>query len=283
MFEINSKMDFGGRRGRGLFIRDRIMLNAWDINKKTVIETPVSIGNTSSSGVSQFDVGFIGAFTYINGKPNNRYYYKVTNIDAASIGRFCMISQDCQIGAAGHPTKALTASAVFSNGNHWCENYYNRSSDEVSKWLGEMTSSYKEAIYSPLPEIGNDVWIGAGVTVINGVKIGDGAIVAAGAVVTEDVKPYEIVGGIPAKHIRFRFDEETIDELESIKWWRYGPDAMVGINLYDITSALKMVKERIANGMPEYRSDKFEFNWENNTVYRINEDGRIFHNYIDQM
>lgn len=283
MVEINSKMDFSNKRGKGIFIRDKIMFNAWNINRKTVIETPVSIGNTSTGGVSQFDIGFIGAFTYINGKPNNRYHYRTTNIDATSIGRFCMISQDCQIGVAGHPTKALTASAVFSNGNHWCENYYNHPKKEIMEWLDEITPLYKEAIHSPLPEIGNDVWIGASVTIINGVKIGDGAIIAAGAVVTEDVKPYEIVGGIPAKHIKFRFDEYTIEELENLKWWRYGVDIMVGLNLYDIPFTLKALKARIEDGIPKYKPEEYEFNWDANTVYKINEDGRKFYMYIDQM
>lgn len=67
--------------------------------------------------------------------------------------------------------------------------------------------------------IGNDVWIGANVTVIGGISIGDGAIVAAGAVVTKDVPPYAIVGGVPAKIIRYRFDEDDIEFLINLKWW----------------------------------------------------------------
>lgn len=68
-------------------------------------------------------------------------------------------------------------------------------------------------------EIGNDVWIGARATILNGCKIGDGAVVAAGAVVTKDVPPYTIVGGVPAKVIRTRFTEEEIDFLLQFKWW----------------------------------------------------------------
>ena len=67
--------------------------------------------------------------------------------------------------------------------------------------------------------IGNDVWIGARAMVIDGVKIGDGAIVGAGAVVTKDVPSYAIVGGVPAKFIRWRFPKKTINRLESIRWW----------------------------------------------------------------
>lgn len=67
--------------------------------------------------------------------------------------------------------------------------------------------------------IGNDVWIGARVSLINGVTINDGAVVLAGSVVTKDVPPYAIVGGIPAKIIKYRFDKEDIDLLLSTKWW----------------------------------------------------------------
>ena len=69
--------------------------------------------------------------------------------------------------------------------------------------------------------IGNDVWIGNGTLILSGVAIGDGAVVAAHAVVTRDVLPYEIVAGNPAKHVRFRFDEETIAALEEIAWWTW--------------------------------------------------------------
>jgi len=73
-------------------------------------------------------------------------------------------------------------------------------------------------VYSS-PIIGNDVWIGANAIILQGVTIGDGAIVAAGAVVTKDVPPYAIVGGVPAKVIKYRFPDSTIVKLLEIKWW----------------------------------------------------------------
>ena len=67
--------------------------------------------------------------------------------------------------------------------------------------------------------IGNDVWIGYEAVILSGVIIGDGAIIGTRALVTKDVPPYTIVGGVPAKPIRKRFDEETIQKLEEIRWW----------------------------------------------------------------
>ena len=73
MVELNKNMKLNDKYGGGIYIRDRVLFNSWNINKTTVLETPLSIGNTSCCGISQFDVGNIGAFTYIKGKPNNRY------------------------------------------------------------------------------------------------------------------------------------------------------------------------------------------------------------------
>ena len=67
--------------------------------------------------------------------------------------------------------------------------------------------------------IGSDVWIGSGVTIMSGIHIGDGAVIAAGSHVVKDVSPYEIVGGNPAKHIKFRFEQEIIAAMMRIKWW----------------------------------------------------------------
>ncbi len=84
--------------------------------------------------------------------------------------------------------------------------------------------------------MGNDVWIGAGVTVMPGVHIGDGAIIAARSVVTKDAAPYTIVGGNPARLIRKRFDDEMTDYLLQIKWWDW-PSEMIFANLDALCSA----------------------------------------------
>lgn len=74
--------------------------------------------------------------------------------------------------------------------------------------------------------IGNDVWIGCRAVIMAGVTIGDGAVIGAGAVVTKDIPPYAIVGGVPAKIIKYRFDEKTIHRLLKVKWWNYEPEQL---------------------------------------------------------
>ena len=73
---------------------------------------------------------------------------------------------------------------------------------------------------------GNDVWIGHNAIVMGGVTLGDGAVVAAGAVVTHDVAPYEIVGGVPARHMGWRYDEETIAAMLRIRWWDWSHEQL---------------------------------------------------------
>ena len=124
----------------------------------------------------------------------------------ADIGRYCSIASEvCTVGGR-HPTSDwVSTSPVFFSNDCQCGTTY------VSEKLFDESS--------PKTIIGNDVWIGARAMILSGVKIGDGAVIAAGAVVVKDVEPYTIVGGVPAKPIRKRFTDEQIDAFIQLKWW----------------------------------------------------------------
>lgn len=136
------------------------------------------------------------------------YIGKSSVISDAKIGNFCSIAGYGQIGGGRHPINMVSTSPCFLAGHSATGNNL-------------ASIQYKS---STTVEIGNDVWIGAGCYIKAGVKIGDGAIVGAHSVVTHDVGSYEIAVGNPAKVIRKRFDDETIDKLIQLQWWNWPDD-----------------------------------------------------------
>lgn len=139
---------------------------------------------------------YLGDFTYVA---------KNSSINNCKIGKFCCIAPNVQIGLGEHPvSKFVSIHPVF---------YTNTS--HLGYTFGEKT--YFKEYYETT--IGNDVWIGTNVIIKGGVKIGDGSIIASGAVVTKDVSDYSIVGGVPAKFIKTRFEENEITFLKTYKWW----------------------------------------------------------------
>jgi acetyltransferase-like isoleucine patch superfamily enzyme len=145
----------------------------------------------------------IGKFTYFSAD---------TKVNRAHIGAFCSIGQECIIGGlAKHPIDWLsTHPAFFSSRNQ--ANYVFSETDQVDE-LGNV-------------EIGNDVWIGARAIILDNCKIGHGAVIAAGAVVVTDIPPYAVVGGVPARVLKYRFSVEEIEILLSSKWWDLSLDEL---------------------------------------------------------
>ena len=140
----------------------------------------------------------VGAYTYISAN---------TDVENAEIGKFCSISDHCRIGMGGHNTNQISTSPIFTEANNGTQ--FQWTSKDVNP------APIKKAV------IGNDVLIGSHALILGGVSIGDGAVVAAGAVVAKDVPPYAIVGGVPAKVIKYRFSQEFINKLMELQWWNW--------------------------------------------------------------
>lgn len=144
-------------------------------------------------------------------------YISVNSNINGKIGRFTSIGQNVRCNAGRHPYTypyVSTAPCFFSN-----TNFINQNGSTFAK-----EQCYDELVYRDFEkkysiEICNDCWIGDGVFFVGGVKVGDGAVVLAHAVVTKDVPPYAIVGGVPAKILKYRYSHEDIEFLLKIKWW----------------------------------------------------------------
>lgn len=137
---------------------------------------------------------------------NNVLYHYPVNGDKLVIGRFCSV--------------VCGAKFLFTSGNHSMRSLSNYTFpiffdewDLNAKNIRDAWDNKGDIV------IGNDVWIGYEAVILSGVKIGDGAVIGARAVVTKDVPPYTVVGGVPAKTIRKRFDDATVEKLLALRWW----------------------------------------------------------------
>ena len=163
------------------------------INDKSKISQNTHLLNDCIINNSQID-----SFTYVGNK---------CLIQNAKIGKFCSIANEVLIGLGKHPIEHFSTSPLFY-----------RINNPLKIKLIESNSDFNE--YLPI-DIGNDVWIGTRAIIMDGVTIGNGAIIAANSVVTKDVLPYAIVGGIPAKIIKYRFNSNKIEILQSLHWWKW--------------------------------------------------------------
>jgi acetyltransferase-like isoleucine patch superfamily enzyme len=135
------------------------------------------------------------------------YIGKDCKVQNAIIGSFCSIADGVLIGLGKHPQHLFSTSTIL---------YRKSNTLEVELIDEDLVFEEYENI-----TIGNDVWIGTRAIILDGTKIGHGAIVAANSVVTKDIPPYAIVAGIPAKVIKYRFEQDKIEKLLKLEWWNW--------------------------------------------------------------
>lgn len=159
-----------------------------------------SIKNSTVHPTSKIEAGTLFVNSCMGKYSFCGYDCEITNVD---IGSFVSIANNVSIGGAMHPIDWVAMSPVFYAGK-----------DSVKKKF----SSYEKTIPSKVI-INHDVWIGRNALIKQGIEIGHGAVIGMGSVVTKDVPPYAIVGGVPAKVIKYRFNDELISDLLDSEWW----------------------------------------------------------------
>ncbi|MBK3733615.1 antibiotic acetyltransferase [Azospirillum brasilense] len=195
------------------------------------VEAPSKVLGNVGRGCS------IGAFTYLQ---------KDTVIEGTEIGRFCSIAASVCIGGGEHPIDWLSTHPFVCDPNDVVVGV-SRTYPEAQAWFGAKSTRFHGQ--PGQCRIGNDVWIGHGAIIKRGVSVGDGAVIAAGAVVTKDVPPYAVVGGCPAKHIKSRFDSNTIESLVNLNWWNFDLSPLTDeIDYSNVGESIKMIQYAIEHG-----------------------------------
>lgn len=169
-----------------------------------------------------------------------------------TVGRYSSIAPNVsRIGLNHDMTRFTTSNITYERNDIRIKKYWDQATNAIE--YGDDSSIGYKAI-----NIGNDVWIGQDVRfVASGITVGDGAVIGAGALVTKDVPPYAVVGGLPAKIIKMRYSEDVIQRLLKVKWWDYSISDFEGIKAdMDVVDFLDTVEAQIASG----RVKKLKFN-----------------------
>ena len=159
------------------------------------------------------------------------------------IGRYCSIGPGVTIGEGEHPTDWLSTSPSQYTFEQF--KFYPPEKEATKRRRVARTNANNNGAKG-LVTIGHDVWIGGGATIRRGVKIGHGVIISGNAFVTKDVPPYAIVAGLPAQHMRFRFERDVIERLLQLRWWRFDINDLAGVAFDDIDSAINEIEDREA-------------------------------------
>lgn len=172
----------------------------------------------------------VGEHTYISG-------YKRPRKEYVTIGKYCSIAREVKLGLGNHPSHLLSTHPFV---------YYN---SEFVPFFVDIKAPDDRIIKIETFKkinIGNDVWIGSRAIIMDGVNIGDGAIIGANAVVTKDIPPYAIAVGSPARVVKYRFEPQIIQELLEIKWWDFPEDFIVNNLPFDnIEKCIEILQNNI--------------------------------------
>jgi acetyltransferase-like isoleucine patch superfamily enzyme len=197
-----------------VFIRVFYFLNSISLN---ILNKTIKVHLTARVRPKSILKGFnrISSGCYINGEVGLNTYVGKNSVLYAHIGNYCSIGANVSTIIGNHPTTFVSTSPVFYSKTKQTGHTF------VSDDLYDETlkCSVNGKFYGV--QIGNDVWIGDNVVIKGGVQIGDGAIISMGSVVVKNVEPFSIVGGVPAKIIRYRFDEKTIQKISQTCWWNW--------------------------------------------------------------
>lgn len=203
--------------------------------RETLIEPPVLMRPGT------YDVDFIGAFTFMGGRHTELRHVWM-------IGRFCSIAYNIMAGVEEHPYDFLSPSPMFQGAFEWKQaQRFREENREILSQSSHRWWTRRDTEFGKI-RIGSDVWIGEGALIRRGISIGDGAVIASRSVVTKDVPPYAIVGGTPAKVLRYRFEPAVIDALLELGWWRYGLSALDGVDMSNIHQAIDRIDANVASG-----------------------------------
>ena len=179
-----------------------------------------SVAAKKYKSVSHFDYGNLERYFCESefGFPVGKYSYGISQffrlrINIETIGAFCSFAPNITITGSNHPLKYVTTHPFI-----YCKDF--------GRFIDRDNFALQDKKKNGKVTIGNDVWIGQNAVILPSVSIGNGAIVGAGAIVTKDVPDYAVVGGNPAKVIRYRFDEERIRTLNRMQWWDWDDEAI---------------------------------------------------------